>query len=161
MFSDELHCIGLYTPFEPESNPPPREQEIFHDRTRVSHHALLNTDEGPESPCRFGKNSGPSCYEPKPLFLLPLGAELASSAYLAHGNFNVNQVERAFMPFRSTLEPSHTANAIGTEAPALNWVSLASPVSSERFTTTRQVGPVYPPPLRDPDGSHTPLPITS
>src|SRR5262245_16118615 len=59
------------------------------------------------------------------------------------------------------LLPSHTAKAMGTDIPALNWVSLASPVSNVRFTTTRQVGPVYPPPLMEPEGSHTPFPITS
>src|SRR5580765_8439235 len=65
-------------------------------------------------------------------------------------NFKVNQVESAFMPLRSILLPSHTAKAMGTDIPALNWVSLASPVSNGRFTTTRQVGPVYPPPLLKP-----------
>jgi hypothetical protein len=58
-----------------------------------------------------------------------------------YGSFNVNQVEMPFMPLRSTLLPSHAANAMGTDIPALNCVSLASPVSSVRFTTTRQVGP--------------------
>lgn len=37
MFSDEVHCIGLYTPFEPESNPPPREDEIFQGHIRDNH----------------------------------------------------------------------------------------------------------------------------
>ena len=45
-------------------------------------------------------------------------------------SFRVNQVESAFMPLRSMLFPSHTAKAIGTDIPALNWVSLASPVSN-------------------------------
>src|SRR5678815_716746 len=79
----------------------------------------------------------------------------------AHGSLSVNQVERAFIPLRSMLLPSHTANAIGTDMPALNCVSLASPVSRVRFTTMRQVGPEYPPPLTEPAGSHTPLPMTS
>src|SRR5262245_29147129 len=76
-------------------------------------------------------------------------------------SFKVNQVDNAFMPFRSILFPSQTANAIGTDIPALNWVSLASLVSSARFNTTRHVGPVYPPPLTDPEGSQTPFPMTS
>jgi hypothetical protein len=50
---------------------------------------------------------------------------------------------------------------MGTDIPALNWVSLASPVSNARFTTTRHVGPEYPPPLTEPAGSHTPFPMTS
>ena len=57
-------------------------------------------------------------------------------------SFNVNQVESDFMPFRSILAPSHTAKAIGTDIPALNWTSFASPFSKVRFTTTRHVGPV-------------------
>jgi hypothetical protein len=36
------------------------------------------------------------------------------------GSFNVNQVEIPFMPLRSTLAPSHTANANGTDIPGLN-----------------------------------------
>src|SRR5262249_58139885 len=74
----------------------------------------------------------------------------------AHESLSVNRVEGAFMPLRSMLFPSQTANATGTDIPALNCVSFASPVSNARFTTTRQVGPVYPPPLTEPDGSHTP-----
>ena len=56
-------------------------------------------------------------------------------------SFNVNQVDSDFMPFRSMLAPSHTAKAIGTDMPALNWTSFASPFSNVRFTTTRHVGP--------------------
>lgn len=56
-------------------------------------------------------------------------------------SFNVNQVDSDFMPFRSMLAPSHTAKAIGTDIPALNWTSFASPLSNVRFTTTRHVGP--------------------
>ena len=41
-------------------------------------------------------------------------------------SFKVNQVESAFMPLRSILLPSHTANAMGTDIPALNCVSFAS-----------------------------------
>src|SRR5262249_9658119 len=78
-----------------------------------------------------------------------------------HGSLSVNQVEIPFIPLRSTLLPSHAAKAIGTDIPALNCVSFASPVSRGRFMTTRQVGPEYPPPLTEPAGSHTPLPITS
>src|SRR5436309_1575409 len=51
-------------------------------------------------------------------------------ARVPQGNFSVNQVEIPFMPFRSTLAPSHTANATGTVAPALNWTSLGSLVST-------------------------------
>jgi hypothetical protein len=43
-----------------------------------------------------------------------------SKAALVYGNFSVNQVESAFMPLRSMLLPSHTANAMGTDAPPLN-----------------------------------------
>ena len=35
-------------------------------------------------------------------------------------SFKVNQVESAFIPLRSMLFPSHTANAMGTDIPALN-----------------------------------------
>ncbi len=64
-----------------------------------------------------------------------------SSIALTSYSFRVNQVESDFIPFRSMLFPSHTAKAMGTDMPALNCVSLASPVSNGRFTTTRQVGP--------------------
>src|SRR5574340_314208 len=117
--------------------------------------------EGPESFAVEDNDSGPSCYDSETFFLPDAGAGLASSGHSAHGNFIVNQVEIPFIPLRSTLEPSHTANEMGTEAPALNWVSFASLVSSERFTTIRQVGPTQQPPLTEPAGSHTPLPFTS
>lgn len=42
----------------------------------------------------------------------------------SQGSFSVNQVEIPFIPFRSTLLPSHTANATGTDAPALNCTSF-------------------------------------
>jgi hypothetical protein len=61
---------------------------------------------------------------------------------LGRYSFSVNQVESDFMPFRSTLAPSHTAKAIGTDIPDLNCTSFASPLSKVRFTTTRHVGPV-------------------
>lgn len=65
-----------------------------------------------------------------------------ASRYGTDYSFNVNQVDNDFMPFRSMLAPSQTANAIGTDMPALNCTSLASPVSKVRLTTTRHVGPV-------------------
>ena len=40
-------------------------------------------------------------------------------------------------------------------------VSSVEDLNANGFTTTRQVGPVYPPPLMEPDGSHTPFPMTS
>src|SRR5687768_3324513 len=93
--------------------------------------------------------------------LHPPRMEHALRTRSAHGSLSVNQVESAFMPLRSMLLPSHTANAMGTDIPALSCTSFASPVSRVRFTTTRQVGPLYPPPLTEPAGSHTPFPITS
>ena len=70
--------------------------------------------------------------------LFPMRKQIHGTDY----SFNVNQVDNDFMPFRSMLAPSQTANAIGTDMPALNCTSLASPVSKVRLTTTRQVGPV-------------------
>ena len=159
MFSGDLYRIGLYTPLWSESNPPTVMKKKFH----CSRQCVTETQKCTKAPSHFAiadKNSGPSASSPQHVPARHRGRNFTSDR-LDHGNFSVNQVERDFIPFRSMLEPSHTANAMGTEAPALNWVSLASPVSSERFTTTRQVGPVYPPPLREPDGSQTPLPITS
>src|SRR5581483_575970 len=82
-----------------------------------------------------------------------LGANLNRSD---HGSFRVNQVEMPFMPFRSTLLPSQTAKATGTDMPPLNCTSLGSFVASARFTTMRQVGPVQQPPLIEPAGSQSP-----
>lgn len=77
--------------------------------------------------------------------LRPRGFSLTTGALVqnrfARYSLSENQVERAFMPLRSMLLPSHTAKAMGTVMPLLNCVSLASPVSSDRLTTTRQVGP--------------------
>src|SRR6478735_7282294 len=70
------------------------------------------------------------------------GWNMVTQTRSAHGSLSVNQVESAFMPLRSILLPSHTANAMGTDIPALNCVSFASPVSIVRFTTMRQVGPL-------------------
>ncbi len=70
--------------------------------------------------------------------LLPIRKQIHGTNY----SFNVNQVDNDFMPFRSMLAPSQTANAIGTDMPALNCTSFASPVSKVRLTTTRHVGPV-------------------
>ena len=50
------------------------------------------------------------------------------------------------MPFRSMLEPSHTANAMGHRGSRLELGIVRIAGLNERFTTTRQVGPVYPPP---------------
>ena len=81
--------------------------------------------------------------------------------YVIYGICAVNQVEMPFMPFRSTFEPSHTANATGKLEPALNCTSFGSFVAKLRFITTRHVGPEQQPPFNAPYGSHSPLPTTS
>ncbi len=102
----------------------------------------MKMHEGPESDALGGHRFGAFIYDPGTSPYPTPGWVSVHSGHLDHGNFSVNQVESAFMPFRSMFEPSHTAKAMGTDIPALNWVSFASLVSSERFTTTRQVGPV-------------------
>lgn len=92
----------------------------------------------------LGQLSHSSRANPRLFFILSTLAHRFQCAS-KHGtdySFNVNQVDNDFMPFRSMLAPSQTANAIGTDMPALNCTSLASPVSKVRLTTTRHVGPV-------------------
>ena len=48
------------------------------------------------------------------------GREPLTTNFLTTYSFRVNQVESAFIPFRSMLFPSHTAKAMGTDIPALN-----------------------------------------
>ena len=141
MFSGDLHRIGLYTPLWSESNPPTAKEKKFRSPDTAESHVRRKA-RGPRVTLpSLTRTRSPLLRIPN-TFLPGTGARRHTSHHLVYGNFSVNQVERDFIPFRSMLEPSHTANAMGTEAPALNWVSLASPVSSERFTTTRQVGPV-------------------
>ena len=120
---NEMQLLDHRPPLPERTSPPGRKKE--RPRTRSS--------------CRMTPIRSPSS--------ISTGTSLSSEGGLsppqlcADYSFSVNQVESDFIPFRSTLAPSHTANAIGMDSPDLNCVSLASPFSSVRFTTTRHVGP--------------------